>query len=234
MTQRKKALTRQEPRWYNSFYFILRTIMELYERPRISHLEAALDILGKVEIPCDGYTLPISYLKNIIYVLCYENGVPFYVGQSSDAGLERLKMHLISQRSDPVAKKQLDPYDTGIIKVFPHQNIVYDVKTDLNILEYQIWQTVIKDSPYVNTCNEKLPKNPYRTLPIPKGYWIKVFDPRTPEQRIADFKDLHDGLYRKIQDYGPYHKAHHNWCRIWNAQEYRFEDMQNWLLPKAA
>lgn len=234
MKQRANTLTKQVTKWYNAFFFILRMIMELYQKPRISYLEDALDTLGKMTIPLYGKLLPLAYIKNAVYVLCYENGEPFYVGQSSDSALARLKIHLISQRSDPIAKKQLDPYDTGIIKLFPLDKLHYDAKTDLSILEYQIWAILVNNSPYRNTCNEKLPKYSCTRIEIPKYYEVKVFDPRTPEQRIADFKALHDGLYRKIQDYGPYHKAHHSWCRIWKAQEYRFEDMQQWLLPKAA
>ncbi len=53
------------------------------------------------------------------YVLCDLNGVPMYVGQSTDGIRSRVNRHLTSARSDIIANRQIDVWEIAFVWAFP-------------------------------------------------------------------------------------------------------------------
>ncbi|TAG49254.1 MAG: GIY-YIG nuclease family protein [Betaproteobacteria bacterium] len=56
------------------------------------------------------------------YVLCDLNGVPVYVGQSTDGIRARVNRHLTSARSDIIANRQIDVWEIAFVWAFPVTN----------------------------------------------------------------------------------------------------------------
>src|ERR1700679_641065 len=53
------------------------------------------------------------------YVLCDLDGVPIYVGQSSDGIRSRVARHLTSARSDIIANRQIDVWEIAEVWTYP-------------------------------------------------------------------------------------------------------------------
>ena len=54
-----------------------------------------------------------------VYILCDLDGVPLYVGQSTDGIRQRVARHLTSARSDIIANRQLDVWEVAYVWTYP-------------------------------------------------------------------------------------------------------------------
>lgn len=54
-----------------------------------------------------------------VYVLCDLDGVPIYVGQSTDGIRSRVARHLTSARSDVIANRQIDVWEIAYVQTYP-------------------------------------------------------------------------------------------------------------------
>ena len=64
-----------------------------------------------------------SLTNNIgVYILCDLDGVPIYVGQSTDGIRSRVSRHLTSARSDIIANRQIDVWEIAYVWAFPVQS----------------------------------------------------------------------------------------------------------------
>lgn len=55
-------------------------------------------------------------------MLCYLDGVPTYVGQSTDGIRARVARHLTSARSDVIVNRQLDVWEVAYVQAYPVEN----------------------------------------------------------------------------------------------------------------
>jgi hypothetical protein len=54
-----------------------------------------------------------------VYALCDLDGVPIYVGQSTDGIKNRVRCHLTSARSDIIANRQIDAWEIAFVQAYP-------------------------------------------------------------------------------------------------------------------
>lgn len=54
-----------------------------------------------------------------VYILCDLDGVPIYVGQSTDGIRSRVARHLTSARSDIIANRQVDVWEIAFVWAYP-------------------------------------------------------------------------------------------------------------------
>ena len=64
------------------------------------------------------------------YVLCDRDQAPIYVGQSVDGTRARVNRHLTSARSDIIADRQVDVWETAWVWTYPVEN-----KADITAIE---------------------------------------------------------------------------------------------------
>ncbi|PQO39004.1 excinuclease ABC subunit C [Blastopirellula marina] len=56
-----------------------------------------------------------------VYALCDLDGIPIYVGQSTDGIRSRVRRHLTSARSDVIANRQIDVWEVAFVWAWPVQ-----------------------------------------------------------------------------------------------------------------
>jgi GIY-YIG catalytic domain len=93
------------------------------------------------------------------YVLCDLDGVPIYVGQSTDGIRSRVNRHLTSARSDIIANRQVDVWEIAWVWAYP----VIE-KVDIGPLENALFHSFHSSSALMNG---KIPKEPDPSLVIP-------------------------------------------------------------------
>lgn len=124
------------------------------------------------------------------YVLCDLDGVPIYVGQSTDGIRSRVNRHLTSARSDIIANRQVDVWEIAWVWAFPVKN-----RNDINKLEASLFHAFHAKSPLMNG---KVPKTPASKAKLPAPAQI-VQVMATGE--IAEKKDPALRLPRQAEHY---------------------------------
>lgn len=127
---------------------------------------------------------------------------PIYVGQTNEKLRTRIRRHLTNQRTDAVAMSVLDPFEVYEIEVWPlpkydglkkrsNPQLFKKACSELNALEFMVFEKSIQDSQFKAVLNEKDPLPPEVTIKLPPSFRQKivseeVFKIRShPDFRIA-------------------------------------------------
>lgn len=94
------------------------------------------------------------------YVLCDLDGVPLYVGQSTDGIRSRVNRHLTSARSDIIANRQIDVWEIAWVWTYP----VAD-RASIGSLENALFHEFHGKSALMNG---KVPRKPATRFKLPK------------------------------------------------------------------
>jgi len=118
-----------------------------------------------------------------VYVLCDLDGIPIYVGQSTDGIRSRVQRHLTSARSDVIANRQLDVWEVAFVRGYPLHS-----KKEIAIVEAYLFHQFNSKSPLMNGT---IPQNPGElpfTLIEPQVIQIlpdeEIEDRKRPEVRL--------------------------------------------------
>jgi hypothetical protein len=125
-----------------------------------------------------------------VYALCDLDGIPLYVGQSTDGIRQRVARHLTSARSDIIANRQLDVWEVAFVWAYP-----VTTKDEIGPLEAQLFHHFNPRSQLVNGTVLAMPKRTSRA-PNPKQ---KVQILR--DEEILLRKDPANRLPRQAQHY---------------------------------
>jgi len=90
--------------------------------------------------------------KTGVYALCDLDGVPIYVGQSTDGIRARVQRHLTSARSDIIANRQIDVWEIAFVMAWPMENL-----GQISPLEDYLFHRFDKQLPLMNG---KIPADP--------------------------------------------------------------------------
>lgn len=94
------------------------------------------------------------------YVLCDLDGVPIYVGQSTDGIRSRVNRHLTSARSDIIANRQVDVWEIAWVWAYPVAE-----RAEIGPLENTLFHVFHPQSPLMNG---KVPPRPGGALAPPE------------------------------------------------------------------
>lgn len=94
------------------------------------------------------------------YILCDLDGVPLYVGQSTDGIRARVNRHLTSARSDIIANRQIDVWEIAWVWAYPVTDRLL-----IGPLEDALFHEFHGKSALMNG---KVPKKPSTTFEAPK------------------------------------------------------------------
>lgn len=94
------------------------------------------------------------------YVLCDLEGVPIYVGQSTDGIRSRVNRHLTSARSDIIANRQVDVWEIAFVWAYP-----VETRVEITPLENRLFHAFHGQSALMNG---KVPARPMGGAEIPK------------------------------------------------------------------
>jgi hypothetical protein len=95
-----------------------------------------------------------------VYSFYDYDGEPIYVGQTNEMLQVRIGRHLTNQRTDAVAMNVLDPFEVAEIEVWPLWDLEGrdkkdpEAKSNLNAVEYTVFQLVLNQSSYGGVLNE--------------------------------------------------------------------------------
>lgn len=136
--------------------------------------------------------LAVRTLTNAIgcYVLCDLDGVPIYVGQSTDGIRSRVNRHLTSARSDIIANRQVDVWEIAYVWAYPVAN-----KADIGPLEDALFQKFHAQSALMNG---KVPKQVVEGVMIPEPAQIVQV---MADSEIAEKRDPALRLPRQAEHY---------------------------------
>jgi len=110
------------------------------------------------------------------YALCDLDGVPIYVGQSVDGIRSRVNRHLTSARSDIIANRQVDVWETAYVWAYPVVE-----RSQIQPLEDALFHNFHKNSPLMNG---KVPPIP-QELAIPEpSQRLQVMSPQEIEEKL--------------------------------------------------
>lgn len=90
--------------------------------------------------------------KTGVYALCDLDGIPIYVGQSTDGIRARVQRHLTSARSDIIANRQLDVWEIAFVMAWP-----METQSQISVLEDYLFHRFDKQ---LSLMNGKIPINP--------------------------------------------------------------------------
>lgn len=96
-----------------------------------------------------------------VYVLCDLDGVPLYVGQSTDGIRTRVARHLTSARLDIIANRQLDVWEIAYVWTYPVES-----KEEITPLEALLYHHFNPGSQLINGTTPAVPVSS-RTIPEP-------------------------------------------------------------------
>lgn len=134
----------------------------------------------------------VRALTNAIgcYVLCDLDGVPIYVGQSTDGIRSRVNRHLTSARSDIVANRQVDVWEIAWVWAYP-----VDERTDISPLEDALFHRFHQQSALMNG---RIPRAPSAAINLPEpAQVVQVM----ADQEIAEKRDPALRLPRQAEQY---------------------------------
>lgn len=118
-----------------------------------------------------------------VYALCDLDGVPVYVGQSSDGIRSRVARHLTSARSDIIANRQIDVWEIAWVWAYP-----VTTTKDLGPLEALLYHSF---NPRSQLMNGTVPPMPSSLEKIPEPFQkvqvmneTEILGKRDPVQRL--------------------------------------------------
>jgi hypothetical protein len=127
-----------------------------------------------------------------VYALCDLDGVPIYVGQSTDGIQNRVRRHLTSARSDIIANRQVDPWEIAFVQAYPVASV-----SEIPQLEAALFTKFHHE---IALMNGSIPKAPGRVLKkLPKPLEIIQM---LPDEEIRVRKDPALRLPRQIEHIG--------------------------------
>lgn len=94
------------------------------------------------------------------YVLCDLDGVPLYVGQSTDGIRARVNRHLTSARSDIIANRQIDVWEIAYVWAYPVED-----RLEIGPLENTLFHAF---HPKSALMNGRVPPRPPGRVRLPK------------------------------------------------------------------
>ena len=104
-----------------------------------------------------------------VYALCDLDGVPIYVGQSTEGIRARVRRHLTSARSDVIANRQIDVWEVGFVWAWPIEE-----RERIGMLESHLFHRFNDESPLMNgSIPERLDVLPF---PEPERDEVQVID----------------------------------------------------------
>lgn len=111
------------------------------------------------------------------YVLCDLDGVPLYVGQSTDGIRARVNRHLTSARSDIIANRQIDVWEIAWVWAYP-----VTTRAEISPLEDALFHSF---HPKSALMNGKVPRRPKKAtdLPAPAQIVQVMLDDEITEKR---------------------------------------------------
>jgi hypothetical protein len=127
-----------------------------------------------------------------VYALCDLDGVPIYVGQSTDGIQARVRRHLTSARSDIIANRQVDPWEIAYVRAYPVAR-----QADIPRLEASLFAKFHKEKPLMNG-----------SIPVARGRLLKRIPKPAetiqmmPDEEIKVRKDPALRLPRQIEHIG--------------------------------
>ena len=127
-----------------------------------------------------------------VYALCDLDGVPIYVGQSTDGIQSRVRRHLTSARSDIIANRQIDPWEIAYVQAYPVK-----AKKEIPLLEASLFAKLHKKKPLMNGSIPAARGRLLKLLPKPAEI-IKLM----PDEEIKVRKDPALRLPRQIEHIG--------------------------------
>jgi hypothetical protein len=109
-------------------------------------------------------------------VLCDLDGVPIYVGQSSDGIRSRVARHLTSARSDIIANRQIDVWEIAEVWTYPVES-----KDQIGPLEAVLYHHF---NPQSQLINGTVPPVPAEQAAVPEpAQKIQVMNPKEIEEK---------------------------------------------------
>jgi hypothetical protein len=136
----------------------------------------------------------VGQAKYGIYAFYDYDGEPIYVGQTTESISTRIGRHLTGQRSDPVAKSVLDPFEVLEIEAWPLWNLqdkpAKQVGKLVDAAEFTVFQQALNASSFKAVLNEgtipefkpmKLPPSVKRRIVPDDVYELR----KHPDIRIA-------------------------------------------------
>lgn len=126
-----------------------------------------------------------------VYALCDLDGVPVYVGQSTDGIRARVNRHITSARSDVIANRLIDVWEIAYVRCWPVSD-----KAQLDQLEAYLFHKFHQQSALMNGT---VPKEV-------KSLDFKVEEPQIvqimPDAEITDRKRVELRLPRQAKHFG--------------------------------
>ena len=93
-----------------------------------------------------------------VYALCDLDGVPIYVGQSTEGIRARVRRHLTSARSDVIANRQIDVWEVGFVWAWP-----IEAGPRIGMLEAHLFHRFNDENPLMNgSIPERLNSFPFQ------------------------------------------------------------------------
>jgi GIY-YIG catalytic domain len=118
-----------------------------------------------------------------VYALCDLDGVPVYVGQSSDGIRNRVARHLTSARSDIIANRQIDVWEIAWVWAYP---VV--TKEEIGPLEALLYHYFNPKSQLMNGTVPALPASldniPEPSQKVQVMNEMEIIEKRDPVQRL--------------------------------------------------
>lgn len=115
-----------------------------------------------------------------VYVLCDLDGIPIYVGQSSDGIRARVNRHLTSARSDIIANRQIDVWEIAFVWAFPCADPM-----QRNLLEAQLYHYFHPKNALMNGSVPYQPKPALAEAPKPEQVVQVMQDAEIKEKKDA-------------------------------------------------
>ncbi len=125
-----------------------------------------------------------------VYILCDLDGVPLYVGQSTDGIRQRVARHLTSARSDIIANRQLDVWEVAYVWTYPVK-----AKNEISALEALLYHHF---NPKSQLINGTVPPKPDNVASVPEpAQKVQIMS----NQNIAARQDPTQRLPRQASHY---------------------------------
>ena len=95
-----------------------------------------------------------------VYVLCDLDGVPIYVGKSTDGIRKRVQRHLTSARSDIIANRQIDVWEIAYVMTYPEPDRARIAQLEARLFHHfnNISQLMNGDIPRLLPTEEAIPE----------------------------------------------------------------------------
>jgi hypothetical protein len=127
---------------------------------------------------------------NGVYALCDLDGVPIFVGQSTDGIRQRAQRHLTSARSDQIANRQIDVWEIAEVRGW-----AITPKDMINEAEWVLFHQLNDQSPLMNGTIP--PRYPRSTINLGEPQVVQVL----PNDEIALRKQPKFRLSRQIETF---------------------------------